>query len=322
MNTPVLEPVSFRHVPVLAQTVADLLVQDPGGVYVDGTIGGGGHAAALAERLNPAGRLFGIDRDKEALDAVRHRLPNTERLMLHYGNFLDIPELLDTNGIENVDGILLDLGVSSYQIDAPGRGFSFTHDGPLDMRMDRNLIVTASDLVNHAPREKLIRIISQFGEERMVKPIVRVILETRQRHPVETTGQLASLVRSVVRGRDAIKSCSRVFQALRIAVNEELDTLEAALPTLIFRLKPSGRIAVIAYHSLEDRIVKQTFQKLEKGCICPPEWPVCLCKRYPAIRSVVRRPAVPDEKEIQLNSRSRSARLRAAERLPDLRSGA
>lgn len=313
-----MEEPRFLHTPVLAQAVADLLIWNSDGIYIDGTVGGGGHAAALMARVAPKGRIIGIDQDMDAIAAARRRFAGDKQMTIRHGNFADIPAILDQEGILNIHGVLLDLGVSSYQIDSPARGFSFMNDGPLDMRMDRTLTTTAADLINHAPYEKLIRIILNYGEERLARPIVKAIIEARQRTPVKTTGQLAAIVRGFAGRGPVNKTCARVFQALRIAVNEELDRLESGLSSLIFRLVPGGRIVVIAYHSLEDRIVKHTFQALARHCVCPPEWPVCRCNQTAVVSLLTKRPICPSDEEIGLNPRARSAKLRGAERLPGI----
>lgn len=307
----------FHHTPVLASFIADALIQNPDGVYVDGTVGGGGHAAALLERLSPRGRILGFDKDSDAVVAVRRRFEGNCQFSVIQSNFEDIPFQLDHYGISHVHGILLDLGVSSYQLDTVSRGFSFMTDGPLDMRMDQSLKTTARDLVNDMTQNELAEVFFVFGEERFARPIARAIVQARSRQPIETTAQLAEIIRSVVHYGPINKSCARVFQALRIALNRELDVLQATLTPLVSRLTGGGRLAVLSYHSLEDRIVKQTFQALAKGCVCPSDWPQCVCGKKPAVSFFAKRIISAPEAEVAKNPRARSAKLRLVERLTD-----
>jgi 16S rRNA (cytosine1402-N4)-methyltransferase len=311
--------VTFRHASVMAREVLDLLAPRPGGVYVDGTVGGGGHAALVLDASAPDGRLFGLDRDRDALAAAEARLaPYGERVTLVQTNFAGMAAALGRYGIDAVDGVLLDLGVSSHQLDAAARGFSFQQDAPLDMRMDRDGGETAADLVNDLSVEELTRIISDYGEERWAKRIAVFIAREREEAPIATTLQLAELVkRAIPRGawEERIHPATRTFQALRIAVNDELESAARGVEVGVGLLKPGGRIAVISFHSLEDRIVKERFRSFSRGCICPKELPVCVCQHRPELRILTSRPVRATPEEVADNPRARSARLRVAEKL-------
>lgn len=315
------------HIPVLLEAALHVLRIRPDGVYVDGTLGRAGHAREIVKRLT-TGRLIGIDRDGEAIAAAGVRLaPWRERVTLLRGNFADLDALLSAAGADLCDGMLFDLGVSSPQLDDGRRGFSYLQDAPLDMRMDTSAPLTARDVVNGWSGEELCRILREYGEERYAAAIAGSIVRRREQRPIETTGELAELIRSAMPGRalrEKQHPAKRSFQAIRIAVNGELDALEPMLRAAVSRLRPGGRIAVITFHSLEDRRVKETFRELSTGCICPPSFPVCVCGRKPAVRPVTRKPITADEAELARNPRSRSAKLRAAERcgadgeMPDL----
>ena len=310
---------AFRHVSVLPGEVLELLAPRPGGIYLDGTVGGGGHARLLLEASSPDGRLIGFDRDPAALAAAAALLaPFGERVTLCRGSFAEIDEQLAALGIDQVDGILLDLGVSSHQLDTPERGFSFREDGPLDMRMDPAQPTSAADLLARADAEELKRIFREYGEERWAGRIAREIVRVRGETPLVTTRQLAELVCRTVPGGyvpQRIHPATRVFQALRIAVNGELDALAAGLAAAMRSLRPGGRLVVISFHSLEDRLVKQGFRAAANPCSCPPRLPVCVCGRTAEIRILTPRGVRPAEAEIIANSRSRSAVLRAIEKL-------
>jgi 16S rRNA (cytosine1402-N4)-methyltransferase len=290
-----------------------------GGRYLDGTLGGAGHTRLLLDASAPDGRVLALDADPLALERARTLLPEAiagERLLLSHGNFAQMGDLAKAADFAPVDGILLDLGLSSDQLADRERGFSFAHDAPLDMRFDTSRGVSAADLVNTLPEHELADIIWRYGEERRSRAIARRIGEARQRQPITRTGELARLVASVVHGRPGgIHPATRTFQALRIAVNDELASLETALPAAIDLLRPGGRVAVISFHSLEDRIVKQTFQREERGCVCPPELPECVCGRKPRLHIVTRRPLTASDAEVTTNPRARSAKLRVAEKL-------
>lgn len=289
------------------------------GVYVDGTVGGGGHAADILERTGPGGLLVGIDRDEAALRESRERLrPFGDRVVLVRGNFSDIGGILAGLKIARINGLLLDLGVSSHQLDRPERGFSFSREAPLDMRMDEDSRLTAADIVNGASQGELEKMLREYGEEHQAAKIARAILRRRGREQIRTTTELAALVAGVLSrtGRPAkIHPATRTFQALRIAVNAELTSLHRGLSDGIEMLAKGGRVVVISFHSLEDRIVKNIFRTGEKGCICPPGLPVCTCGREKSLKIVTRKPVEPGEMELRLNPRARSARLRAAERI-------
>jgi len=307
------------HMPVMIREVVSSLRCRAGAVYVDCTVGGGGHAEAILRSTAPDGLLIGIDTDGEALEEAEKRLaPFNSRTILVKGNFADMDTILTGMNIGKTDGILLDLGVSSHQLDTAYRGFSFALDAPLDMRMDRSRGSSAYDLIQTLPGEELERIIREYGEERMARRIARSIVENRNFTPIRTTTDLAALVVRVLphgAGRQRIHPATRTFQALRIAVNDELTGLHRAIAGGMERLRPGGRFSVISFHSLEDRIVKNAFRIGEKGCICPPDLPVCACGRKPTLKVVTRKPIVPGEAEISSNPRSRSAKLRTAERI-------
>lgn len=308
------------HQPVLLEEALALLNCRSGGIYVDGTVGGGGHARAILEGTSPDGLIVGIDRDDEALrEASRVLAPFGPRVILAKGSFADLRDILAAHGIGPVQGILLDLGVSSHQLDTAERGFSFSLEGPLDMRMDPSSGPSARDLIRSAREDELARIFREFGEERFARRIARVLVEHRRREPIETTVDLAALIARVVPGgareERRIHPATRVFQALRIAVNRELDHLERGLREGIEALAPGGRMAVISFHSLEDRLVKETFRSWEKTCTCPPGIPVCTCRTEAKARVLTRKPLRPRPEETEANPRARSARLRAAARI-------
>lgn len=302
-----------KHIPVLKETVLSYLAVRPDGVYLDGTIGLGGHASAVQRLLSPNGRLIGLDGDKEAVRFCEQTLPPSCHLV--HAPYDTFPDHLSSLGIAQVDGMLLDLGVSSLQLDTPERGFAYRSDGPLDMRFDTGNPITAHHILNTSPVEELIRIFREYGEERRSFAIAHTLSKARKLTPVESTAALAEIVRKIADPRQAVKSLSRIFQALRIAVNDELGTLTRFLEKFVDYLKVGGRIVVISYHSLEDRLVKQTFRQLDRGCVCPPSLPECQCGISPTLKLKTRRVVRPTEEEISRNSRARSARLRAAERI-------
>ncbi len=306
----------FHHVPVLLTEVLDSLDVRPNGVYVDGTLGGGGHTEAILAR---GGAIFGIDRDEDALAAATARLAAFPAFQAVHGNFHDMRALLAARHVDAVDGVLLDLGVSSYQLDTAERGFSYHADAPLDMRMDRTQPFTAADLVNTWPEKEIARVLHEYGEESWAARIAAIIVEHREKAPLQTTGDLVRAVDAAiprkVRDRDSGHSAQTTFQALRIAVNDELAPLEAALQDTVTLLKPGGRLAVITFHSLEDRIVKQTMRRMENPCTCPPGIPICICGNRPTVRLLPRSGIKPTQTELQQNPRARSSRLRVAEKL-------
>jgi 16S rRNA (cytosine1402-N4)-methyltransferase len=310
--------VSF-HTPVMLEKVLQSLRCKPGGIYVDGTLGGGGHARAILENTAPDGLLIGIDRDDDALLESEKRLqPFGQRKILIKGNFADIGEILTNLNIRKVDGILLDLGVSSHQLDTADRGFSFSLDAPLDMRMDQSSRYRAYDLVNLSPEKELRQVIRDYGEEPMAGRIARAILAKRASAPIRTTIELADVVCRAVRRqgvRKKVHPATRTFQAIRIAVNQELSNLSTAMDAGIDQLGQGGRFSIISFHSLEDRIVKETFRSLEGRCQCPPGLPVCQCQREAKLRVLTRKPLRPEADESEKNPRARSARLRTAEKI-------
>lgn len=315
------QAIAFSHVPIMLEEVLSLLAPERGGIFVDGTLGGGGHAQAVLAALNGKGRLFGIDRDDEALAAASERLaPFGDRFTAIKGNFFEMRSLLEKQGVCGVDGILLDLGVSSHQLDAGYRGFSYKQDAPLDMRMDRESSLTAAAIINTWQEQELARIFSAYGEERFSRRIAARIVQERKEHPIESTVELAELVKESIPSKfrnEPQHPARRVFQALRIAVNNELDGLPDAIQAAHDLLKPYGRLAVLTFHSLEDRIVKNAFRGFENPCICPKSAPVCVCGRRPTARVLTRHPITAGEEELRNNPRSSSAKLRAIERLPD-----
>ena len=307
----------YGHKPVLLQECLDALAIKPDGIYVDGTLGRAGHSLEIVRRLT-TGRLIALDRDETALTAARQRLAaHMERVTLVHSNFSRLGAVLDELGVDAADGMLFDLGVSSPQLDDASRGFSYKQDAPLDMRMDESAPLTARMLVNTAPYEELRRILYEYGEERFAPQIAKAICAAREQKPIETTLELAELIRGAMPAkalREKQHPAKRSFQAIRIAVNDELGELEPMLDAAETHLKPGGRLAVITFHSLEDRIVKQKFKDLATGCICPPEFPVCVCGRKPKMRLVTRKPIVSGDEELAENPRARSAKLRVAEK--------
>ena len=321
---------SETHVPVLRNEVLDFLKPKPEGIYVDATIGLGGHSLSILKESHPAGRLIGIDMDENALAIADKRLQTfKERFTLIHGNFAQLQQLLETYQINEVDGVLMDLGVSSLQLGTPNRGFSFQHLGPLDMRMDVRMDTSAAEIVNESPPDKLMKIFKEYGEERYAKRIVRHIVVARTEKPITSTLQLAEIVMGAystkakqsktsklhVHRRRQIHPATRVFQALRIEVNAELDNLVLGLEAVVSVLKPGGCICVISFHSLEDRIVKRQFRQFAKTCICPPKTPICICEHQQVLQIVTNRPILPSTSEIEANPRARSAKLRVAIRV-------
>ena len=309
---------TFQHASVLLDECIEALNVRPGGIYLDGTLGGAGHSLEIAKRLT-TGRLIGVDRDPAALEAAGQRLAAyMDRVTLVHSNFRALGTILDELGIGSVDGMLFDLGVSSPQLDDGSRGFSYMSDAPLDMRMDPGDSLTAREIVNTWPREELRRILFEFGEERYAPLIAAAIERRREQKPIETTLELVDVIRSAMPSqalREKQHPAKRSFQAIRIAVNDELSSVSDAMHAAIDRLSPGGRLAVITFHSLEDRIVKNAMQEAARGCTCPPEFPVCVCGKKPKIRILTRKPVVSGERELAGNPRARSAKLRAAEKL-------
>ena len=308
----------YGHVPVLLHECLDALAIRPEGIYVDGTLGRAGHSLEIVKRLT-TGRLIGIDRDETAIAAAQERLADyADRVTLVHSNFDRIGDILAELHIDGADGMLFDLGVSSPQLDDAERGFSYMHDAPLDMRMDRSAYLTARQVVNDWSYEELRRILFEYGEERYAPAIARRIVQTREQRPIETTLELVEIIKSAMPPaalREKQHPAKRSFQAIRIAVNGELDALPPMLEAATEHLKPGGRLAVISFHSLEDRIIKKTMQELATGCTCPPEFPVCVCGKKPKLRLVSRKPIVSGEEELAHNPRARSAKLRVAEKV-------
>ena len=308
----------LKHYSVLLGECIEALNIRPDGIYVDGTLGMGGHSEQIAKRLT-TGRLISIDRDEMAIERARERLaPYADRVTLVHGNFRDLPRLLADAGVSGADGMLFDLGVSSPQLDNPERGFSYMADAPLDMRMDRSEGLTAWFIVNKWPEEKLKRIFYDFGEERYAPRIAQAIARRRETAPIDTTLELVDVIRSAMPAaalREKQHPAKRCFQAIRIAVNDELGSISELLEHAVELLNPGGRLAVISFHSLEDRIVKNAIASREHGCTCPREFPVCTCGFVQTLRSVTRKPILPTAQELEENPRSRSAKLRVAERV-------
>lgn len=308
----------FHHVSVLLDESIEALHIRPDGTYLDGTLGGAGHSSEIAKRLS-TGTLIGVDRDPKALAAAEERLaPWRDRVKLVHSNFRELDAILDGLGIPAVDGILLDLGVSSPQLDEAIRGFSYMADAPLDMRMDPSDPLTAWEVVNTWPQEELRRILFSYGEERYAPLIAAAIVRRREQAPIDTTLALVDVIRSAMPQkalREKQHPAKRSFQAIRIAVNDELGAVDAVMRRAIDRLKPGGRLAIITFHSLEDRIVKNAMAEAVRGCTCPPEFPVCVCGKKPSLKLISRKPIVAGEAELEMNPRARSAKLRVGEKL-------
>jgi 16S rRNA (cytosine1402-N4)-methyltransferase len=309
----------YSHQPVLLQEVTKLLIRKPDGIYVDGTVGNGGHSQVIGEKISPKGRLICLDRDSEAIRISKERLsPLSEKLSLFKANYVELAEVLKGLGIEKVDGIFLDLGLSSHQLEHSGRGFSFSRDEPLDMRMDSDNELTAHEAINTFSRDNLVRILREYGEEKWAKRIVRTIEEKRKRKPIKSSLELANLVKDAIPVSHHPKAkhpATRTFQALRIAVNKELENLSTFLDMVPLLMNKGGRFAVLSYHSLEDRMVKKTMVDWERQCTCPPDLPKCACGKVSLFKRLNKRGIRPTPQEIQINPRARSATLRAAERV-------
>ncbi len=310
----------FDHKPVLLEECIASLNIDKNGTYIDGTLGGAGHSSEIIKRLEK-GTLIGIDQDSDAIKVAGERLNSVRKyagLVLIKGNFRNMEQLVRQQGIDRVDGILLDIGVSSYQLDEVERGFSYQHDAPLDMRMDRSLSLDAAEIVNTYDENVIKEIIREYGEENWASRIATFITEARKEKRIETTGQLVDIIKAAIPAqarRDGPHPAKRTFQALRIAVNDELAALEEAIDGASKLLKTGGRLSIITFHSLEDRIVKNEFNRREKPCTCPPSFPVCICGRKPELKVLTRKPILPSEAEVEQNPRSRSSKLRTAEKL-------
>ncbi len=308
----------FNHVSVLLHEAVDELQVKPSGIYVDGTLGGGGHSYEICKRLDSEGRLIGIDQDAEALEAAQKRLGEfKDRITLVKSNYERTGEVLRELGIEKVDGIILDLGVSSYQLDNAERGFSYREDAPLDMRMDREQTMSAKEIVNGYSQEELFRVIREYGEERYAGSIARNICRQREKKVIETTFELVDIIRTSMpvkakngKGHPA----KRTFQAIRMECNRELDVLGEALENMVDLLNDGGRLAIITFHSLEDRLVKTSFRRYENPCVCPPDFPICVCGRKSKGKVITRKPRIPSAEETEKNTRAKSAKLRVFEK--------
>ena len=309
----------FKHTSVLLNETIEGLNIKPDGIYVDGTLGGGGHSLEVCRRLGAKGSIIGIDQDAAAIEAAAERLKDFgEKVTIVRSNYCDMKSRLRELGIDKVDGIILDLGVSSYQLDTAERGFSYREDAPLDMRMDTRQTMTARDIVNHYSEMELYRVIRDYGEDKFAKNIAKHIVIARDKEPIETTGQLSEVIKKAIPMKYQKKSghpAKRTFQAIRIELNRELEVLRDSLDDMIDLLKPGGRLCIITFHSLEDRIVKSAFKKNENPCICPPDFPVCVCGKVSKGSIVTRKPILPSEEEMEANSRSKSAKLRIFERI-------
>jgi 16S rRNA (cytosine1402-N4)-methyltransferase len=310
---------SFHHVTVLRdEAVAGLNIR-PGGIYVDCTLGGAGHSSLIASQLTEGGRLIAIDQDDWALDNARERLSAyMDRVTLVKSNFRHIKDIVSDLGLDGVDGVLFDLGVSSPQLDEGERGFSYNADAPLDMRMDQQAALTAYDIINEWDEEEIAKVIWEYGEEKFSRRIARQIVQYRAKQPVQTTGELVELIKEGIPAaarRTGPHPAKRTFQAIRIAVNDELNAFKEAVADAISVLRPEGRVSVITFHSLEDRICKQVYQELSKGCTCPPAFPICACGNKATVKVITRKPILPSAEELEANPRARSAKLRVAEKL-------
>ena len=308
----------FKHKSVLLDETIESLNIKPNGIYVDGTLGGGGHSYEIAKRLTDGGRLIGIDQDEDAIRAAKERLSEfADRVTIVRDNYCNMPKVLDELGISKVDGILLDIGVSSYQLDEAERGFTYKQDAPLDMRMDQRQEMTAKDIVNGYSEEDLYRIIRDYGEDKFAKNIAKHIVQARQIKPVETTFELDEIIKAAIPMKFRATGghpAKKTFQAIRIELNRELEVLDESIDAMTDLLNDDGRLCIITFHSLEDRIVKTRFRKNENPCTCPPDFPVCVCGKQPKGKVITRKPIVPDEEELEENKRAKSSKLRVFER--------
>jgi len=308
----------FKHVSVLLNETIDELNIKKDGIYVDCTLGGAGHSSEILKRLSEKGRLIGIDQDTDAINAAKEKLKEYNNVTYVHDNFHNINNILDNLNIEKVDGILADLGVSSYQLDKQERGFSYMHDAPLDMRMNKDSDFSAFDVVNGYEEDKLYHVIRDYGEEKFAKRIAQFIVNKRQEESINSTFELVEIIKSAIPAkfrRNGPHPAKRTFQAIRIEVNSELEILNSTIEDGVDKLSEEGRMCIITFHSLEDRIVKNKFKELKNPCICPPDIPMCVCGRKPKIEIITRKPIEPSENEISVNPRSRSAKLRVAEKI-------
>lgn len=308
----------FKHVSVLLNEIIEELNIKTDGIYVDCTLGGAGHSSEILKLLSSKGRLIGIDQDEEALKAAKERLKDYNNVIYVHDNFHNIEGILKNLNIEKVDGILADLGVSSYQLDKGERGFSYMQDAPLDMRMDRRNSLSAYEVINTYSEENLAKIIRDYGEDKFAKRIAKFIVENRSKKEIKTTGELSEIIKSAIPAkfrREGPHPAKRTFQAIRIEVNKELEILEKTVEDGVKYLNTEGRMAIITFHSLEDRIIKNKYRELENPCTCPKDFPICVCGKKPQIRVISRKPIEPTKEEVEANPRSRSAKLRVAEKL-------
>ena len=309
----------FEHVSVLLNECIEGLAIKPEGIYVDGTLGGAGHASVVCSHLTENGYFIGIDQDKNALTVSTERLKGVKpKVSIVNSNFEKVEKVLDDLEIEGVDGMLIDLGVSSHQLDEPSRGFSYMHDAPLDMRMDQDGTYTAYEVVNDMSEQELFKIIKDYGEERWAKRVAQFVVEARKEKPIETTYELVDIIKKAIpqgARKDGPHPAKRTFQAIRIAVNRELEIIEPTIQSIVRKLNSGGRLCIITFHSLEDRIVKHAFRNLENPCVCAPHVPMCICGKKPLVKVITRKPILPSEEEIEANPRSRSAKLRIIEKL-------
>ena len=314
---------NFGHYSVLLDETVDMLCVKPDGIYVDCTLGGAGHSNAILSRLTGNGKLIGIDRDDYAIAKAKERLAKYgDKFVAYRGNFAQAADALENLETESIDGVVADLGVSSFQLDEADRGFSYMHDAPLDMRMSRDDSFSAYDVVNGYDEKRLSQIINMYGEERFASSIARKIIKHRETSPIKTTAELSEIIKSAIppkNRKDGPHPAKRTFQAIRIEVNGELDAIPKMINGLFPKLRGGGRMAIITFHSLEDRIVKHTFLEFTKGCECPPDFPVCVCGKKPVGTVITKKPILPSEKELEENPRSRSAKLRVAEKIPDIK---
>ena len=309
----------FEHVSVLLNECIEGLDIKPNGTYVDGTLGGAGHASVVCSLLNEEGHFIGIDQDNNALAVSNERLSGVKpQVTLVKSNFVEVKSVLNQLGVEKVDGMLIDLGVSSHQLDEPSRGFSYMHDAPLDMRMNQDASYNAYEVVNTMSEEDLYQIIKEYGEERWAKRIASFIVAERSSKPIETTYELVDVIKKAIpqsARKDGPHPAKRTFQAIRIAVNRELEIIEPTIQDIVERLNPGGRLCIITFHSLEDRIVKHAFKNLEDPCTCSKHLPMCVCGKEPQVKVITRKPILPSEEEVEMNPRSRSAKLRIIEKI-------
>lgn len=308
----------FKHISVLLDECIEGLNIKKDGIYIDCTLGGAGHSQQILKRLSKEGKLIGIDQDEDALKAASEKLKEYKNVLYKHSNFYYIKDILEDLKVEKVDGILMDLGVSSYQLDEKSRGFSYMQNAPLDMRMNKKGSLDAHEVVNFYDEDKLAKVIKDYGEERFAKRISNFIVETRKEKDIETTGELVDVIKRAIPAkfrREGPHPAKRTFQAIRIEVNGELEILNKAIEDSVAGLKSGGRIAIITFHSLEDRIVKNKFKELENPCTCPKDFPICICGKEPVVKIITRKPIIPSKDEVETNPRSRSAKLRIAERI-------